>query len=175
LGETTALVSILTEAAPLVLSVIILAGVICLMFYALIKGILPVLRQLTEMVGVQRETWKAILAEQTRINERLATEARADIARLEERVKELEALVKDKDRRIETLEAKAEEQGKRIAAQEVEITNLREENELKDKIILELQKQNAQLKERLKALEEKNGEKKDEPEKAPEKPTPDDK
>ena len=155
--DTVTLVSILTEVAPLVLSTLILAGVVFVLLYVAIRFLVPALRETVEMFEAQRKSWKAILDEYTRINERLVGEARADIERLEGRVKELQKLVVDKDERILALETKLDEQGKQLAAQEAEITVLREENVRKDELIAELRQENGALRERLKALEEKNG------------------
>jgi septal ring factor EnvC (AmiA/AmiB activator) len=157
--ETVTLVQILTEVAPLMLSTLILAGALFAVLYVAIKFIVPALREMVEMFEAQRKSWKAILDEYTRINERLVGEAKADIERLEARVRELVALVADKDARIVALETKLDEQGKQLAAQEAEIKALREENERKDKLIAELREENGALRERLKALEEKGDEK----------------
>jgi chromosome segregation ATPase len=151
--ELTEILALLTETAPLVLAVLILAGVVLLTLYASIKVIIPALRETVEMFEAQRTSWRSLIDEQRKFNgEQLAS--------LEERIVELETQSKSQQEEIERLQAEDRRKAARITELEAEIEKLRAEDKKKSTRITELeaelqkvQAERDELRHRLDALE----------------------
>jgi chromosome segregation ATPase len=123
---------ILTETAPLVLAVLILAGVVLLTLYASVKVIIPALRETVEMFEAQRTSWRSLIDEQRKFHERLSFD-------LEARIAELEKESKIQQDEIERLQAEDKRKAIRIAELESEIEKLRTEDKKKSSRITELE------------------------------------
>jgi chromosome segregation ATPase len=151
--ELTEILALLTETAPLVLAVLILAGVVLLTLYASIKVIIPALRETVEMFEAQRTSWRSLIDEQRKFNgEQLAC--------LEERIVELETQSKSQQEEIERLQAEDRRKAARLTELEAEIEKLRAEDKKKSTRITELeaelqkvQAERDELRHRLDALE----------------------
>lgn len=119
--DTITLLEILTNTAPLVLVVIILAAILGVFLYIMIKAVIPALQEMNETFHIQRQSWKALIDEQNRINKRLTeelqndlTEERSERVKLEKRVAELEREIEEKTRQLETANKKIAEMKKEL-------------------------------------------------------------
>jgi hypothetical protein len=128
------ILTILTEAAPLVLSTIILGAIMLFGLYASIKIVIPAMVGLVEMTESQRKSWLSIVEEQKRINVALVAEIQHDLSA--EKVERKKLAVK-----VEELSADIARKDTRIAELQLEIDNLRKIVTEKDFLVLNLQKE----------------------------------
>jgi chromosome segregation ATPase len=155
LEQIHSILTILTEVAPLVLSVIVLSGVVITVLWIIGRITIPALKELMDIFEAQRTSWRDLVSEQRKFYERIASD-------LEGRIEELEKEGKTKDSRIADLEQKIVELEVSNVAKDILIEELQKEiSELKterDKIETErdeIRAERDEIKARLKALEEK--------------------
>lgn len=158
--DITQVLAILTETAPLVMAVIVLAGVVLLTLYASVKVIIPALRETVEMFEAQRTSWRSLIEEQKKFHERISNELGARVTSLEAESKAQQAEIEKQRAEIERLQAEDKRKSQRIAELEAEIEKLRTEDKRKGARIAELeaelqkvQAERDELKQRLVALE----------------------
>jgi len=159
MGQTLDILHVLTNAAPLVLSTIVLAGMLLAFLYAMIKVIIPALQEMNETFQIQRQSWKALIDEQNRINKRLTEELQADLAtERQERIK-LEKRVLETERELAEKTYQLEAANRQIALLKGELDEVRKDRkkvtEERDKLRLEvddLHKEVDQLRKRLNEL-----------------------
>jgi chromosome segregation ATPase len=151
MDETVTLVSILTEAAPLGLAVILLGLIVLVTLMVILRVVVPALRTTIGMFDAQRTAWEKLVDAQNRFHTGLLED-------LELRVDELERELELRDAQITTLE--------------VEVGQLREDNRRKDQLIGDLKREleavktdrdrvegeRDELRQRIEALERKQAE-----------------
>lgn len=151
----------ISEIAPPILSLIILAAVIIVTMLLIVKFGIPALKATTDMFAAQTANsqeqirlWKRLLDDTNAFNLRLLDDFRKELAVQEEERKKLEM-------RIDELEAVIKAKEEQITRLESEITELRAADQRKDNKIRELESELGKviaerdaLKARLEALEQ---------------------